>query len=107
MSGILPIRTEMLKRLKRLGYCEVEFLHNTCLAQKGTKARGHEFHYSAIIEDESASAGWQPSFRASFRRGKKVEQRGFCKGKILASYIHLHFGSGLGLDWLMGKAGKG
>src|SRR4030067_408446 len=50
MAGIFPTKAKMLKRRKALGYVEVEAVGDSPLAAKGSRIRGHEFHYSEIDE---------------------------------------------------------
>lgn len=92
MTGILPLSTVMLPRIKALSYAEVTLSHDSLLGRSGTVLRGHEFHYSELQEAGLADDGWQSAYAVSHRSGRKSSQ-GFTKGNILASYIHLHFGS--------------
>ncbi len=50
MMGLIPAKTTMLGRRKALGYREVTVTGDT-LFPKGSKARGHEFHYSELGPD--------------------------------------------------------
>ena len=54
--------------------------------------RGHEFHYSEIVEEDA-----DPAMTLAYRiRGRKfVNDRpeGYQVGSALASYVHLHWGS--------------
>ncbi|MCB2185255.1 MAG: cobyrinate a,c-diamide synthase [Deltaproteobacteria bacterium] len=93
MTGLLDLETRMLRRLKSLGYREVSFLADTPLGPAGGTARGHEFHYSEIADPAAALAGAQQVYQARGRRGAEPETLGFRKGNLLASYVHLHFGS--------------
>ena len=86
MAGVLPIETAMRPKLKTLGYVEV--------AAGDRVLRGHEFHYSEIVADETASHGWQCAHRVRRRRGDGTwESEGFAKDGVVASYIHLHWAS--------------
>ncbi len=89
MCGLFPFETRMLPRLKRLSYTEVAFLHDTPLGPAGTRARGHEFHFSELIADEPVA---KQAYSVT-RRGAAVETQGFVKKNTLAGYIHLHFAS--------------
>ncbi len=93
MTGLLPLKTRMLKKLSSLGYREVELLGNTILGPKGTKARGHEFHYSEIWALEDPDRAEDGAFRVGSRKGPLPKAQGFMAFNTLASYIHLHFGS--------------
>lgn len=98
MAGLLPFGTRMLKRRKALGYTEVVLRDSCLLGEKGAIIRGHEFHYSEIAEGEDF-----PGLLLAYgiRNRKEVSERheGYMKGSILASYIHLHWGSNPGAAW--------
>jgi cobyrinic acid a,c-diamide synthase len=80
----------MLKRLKALGYREITLTAAGLLGPAGTQARGHEFHYSEI----AAETGDLPRlYRLTARQGTEAPAEGYCRNHILASYVHLHFGS--------------
>jgi cobyrinic acid a,c-diamide synthase len=55
MAGILPFGTRMLPRRKALGYTEVVLRRQCLLGGPGRVIRGHEFHYSEIVEPGSSS----------------------------------------------------
>ena len=50
MAGLLPLGTKMLPRRKALGYTEVVLRRQCLLGKPGRVIRGHEFHYSEIVE---------------------------------------------------------
>ncbi|MCU0573672.1 MAG: cobyrinate a,c-diamide synthase [Syntrophobacteraceae bacterium] len=100
MAGVLPFGTRMLKRRKALGYTEVELLRPCLLGPAGLRLRGHEFHYSEIAptgdEGGSSMAGRGVPEQVYLLRGKKAgetRREGYLAGSVLASYIHLHWGS--------------
>jgi cobyrinic acid a,c-diamide synthase len=93
LAGVLPIETQMLKKLRSLSYTEVQWNDDSLWGPRGTIVRGHEFHYSEITHDVSAAAGWRKLYDIRRRYGDRSESEGFGKGRILASYIHLHFAS--------------
>ncbi len=90
MARVLPLSVRMLPRLKSLGYREITLAAACLLGPPGTKARGHEFHYSEI-------AGELPDlprlYRITNRRGGEPAAEGYGLQNVLASYVHLHFGS--------------
>lgn len=96
MVGLLPGRIRMGKKLKALGYREVEAQEECLLLEEGEKARGHEFHYSEWMEDapRDSVCGFRKPYHL-FRGGEHSERReeGFCHDHLLASYVHLHFAS--------------
>jgi cobyrinic acid a,c-diamide synthase len=92
MTGVLPFGTRMLNRRQALGYTEVVLQEDCLLGQRGTAIRGHEFHYSEIAEPE-ATHGWHPAYRIQDRKTGSVRSEGYRSNSVLASYIHLHWGS--------------
>ena len=87
--GLFPVTTQMLPQRKALGYREVETTADTFLGPAGTRARGHEFHYSEM-------EGMPPDIERVYRlgrRGKDLGSEGYLVGSCLASYVHVHFGS--------------
>jgi cobyrinic acid a,c-diamide synthase len=90
MAGLLPLSFGLLPRLRALGYREVTLAADTLLGPAGTRVRGHEFHYSEIVKETQAVTR---VYRLSPRAGGQPLAEGFAQGSVLASYVHLHFGS--------------
>ncbi|CAB3391293.1 cobyrinate a,c-diamide synthase [Kyrpidia spormannii] len=88
MAGLVPAWVRMQRTLAALGYREVVAERDTVLLKAGEKARGHEFHYSHLVEIEEPYP-W--AYRVSARRGWGRD--GYAEGRLLAAYTHLHFGS--------------
>ncbi len=93
MAGVVPVETAMLKTLKTLGYTEATFTGDWLWGAAGDACRGHEFHYSEIVADRGRAEGWQPAYHLHHRREEAVAVEGFAKGRVLASYVHLHWAS--------------
>ncbi|GAB6082911.1 cobyrinate a,c-diamide synthase [Desulfuromonas carbonis] len=89
MTGIFPGAARLLPRRKALGYRAVTLRKDTLLGPAGTVVRGHEFHYSEF----EPGAVVDRVYRVSRRDGAALADEGFRRGNLLASYIHLHFGS--------------
>ena len=89
MSGLLPLRVRMLPRLKSLGYREAVFKKDIIIGPAGASARGHEFHYSEITE---AGDAMDQVYEVRDRQGRS-QAAGYRINNVLASYVHLHFGS--------------
>jgi cobyrinic acid a,c-diamide synthase len=87
MAGVLPFETRMTKK-PRLGYREISLNDDCIIGAKGEICRGHEFHYSEIVE---GTPGAVYALRDS--RGTVVPTEGFRYKNTLASYVHVHFGS--------------
>ncbi len=88
MAGVLPLKVRMLPRLKALGYREVTLTASGLLGPAGTRARGHEFHYSEITH---GTEELPKLYRITARQGQEAGAEGYCINNVLASYVHLHF----------------
>ncbi len=96
LVGLLPGQVRMGRKLKALGYREVEAEEECLLLEKGERVRGHEFHYSEWAADSpDYPAGQLRRPYRLFRGGEPFEYReeGFSDDHLLASYVHLHFAS--------------
>ncbi len=87
MAGVLPIDIRMCARLRALGYREVAPLGLGEAAAR-LRLRGHEFHYSEIVQADSLPPAWQITWPAD-----GPPAAGYRLGSVLAGYIHLHFAS--------------
>jgi cobyrinic acid a,c-diamide synthase len=90
MVDLYPFETRMLPRRKALGYREVVLREDSLLGPRGLKARGHEFHYSELVD---GSRDVPTIFQVSSRKDVDTLVDGFMVHNVLAGYIHLHFGS--------------
>lgn len=90
MVGAFDLACSMESRQQALGYRDVVWSAPSVLGQAGTKARGHEFHYSRIQGEDAAAS---QVYQVSDRSGRTTASGGWRKGNCLGSYIHLHFGS--------------
>jgi cobyrinic acid a,c-diamide synthase len=77
MCGVLPVEAHMTDRLT-LGYREAVSLSDHPVWPRGTKIRGHEFHYSRVTD---AGTAWE------HQRGRE----GHVQGLVHASYLHTHW----------------
>ncbi len=93
LTGLLPVWTRMLDRLKSLGYVEVTLDSDSLFGKPGAVLRGHEFHYSELLGDPAEDGTWTPVYRVRHRRTDTDTPEGFQNGNILLSYVHLHFAS--------------
>jgi cobyrinic acid a,c-diamide synthase len=92
MTGCFPFRTLMHSRLRSLGYREIMLSRPALIGNAGIRARGHEFHYSAL-DEPVVKLPLEKVFSVSARAGLKQEDTGYQTRRTLGSYIHLHFGS--------------
>jgi len=93
MCGCFPFRSRMHGRLRTLGYREVKLEKDTLLGRKGECLRGHEFHYSDLVDHSRLSASADTAYRVSDRRDGAARPEGYVTHRTLGSYVHLHFGS--------------
>jgi cobyrinic acid a,c-diamide synthase len=94
LAGVIPVRTRMLQKRKALGYVEVSLLADSFFGARGSRVRGHEFHYSELSGDGSQPMpGWGKAYELKRRRMEGIEREGFIRGRVLATYVHAHFAS--------------
>ena len=89
MVGWIPAKTIMQERLQALGYVEVETQQQTILGPAGAKFRGHQFRYSDLQMLGEISHAY--SLRK--RRNGETSSEGYCRGNVVASYVHAHWAS--------------
>jgi cobyrinic acid a,c-diamide synthase len=89
MASVLPLAVEMLDHSEGFGYTEVEILDDCLVGQQGTRLRGHSFHYSRASVTQDLDLRYRTT--RTLAGDEKVE--GYCRGNVLASYIHLSFAS--------------
>ncbi len=90
MCGCLPLDFRMQDRLRRLGYRRVTLMTASILGPAGLRIKGHEFHYSTVMEtgEELSKA-----YRVEDRPGGCCPAEGYTLRRTLGSYVHLHWGS--------------
>ena len=88
-AGRLPAWIKMSSGRKALGYVEVSFTCNTLWGGLGETVRGHEYHYSELLQTPE----WTTAYSVKRRRDSVDFPEGFQHGRTLASYAHLHFAS--------------
>ena len=92
MAGVFPFATRMTPRWRSLGYRDILPRADNPFFPAGLSLRGHEFHYSEIIEPTHLP----PEMRRTLElRGSdgSVCTEGFTVGNTVGTYAHLHFGS--------------
>ena len=94
MAGIFPLSCYMEHRFRALGYREIVTKRRSVLGPSGTVVRGHEFHYSRA---DTEGRDVMSIYEVRNRRGKGHATEGLVKDRVLASYIHLHWGSNPGV----------
>ncbi|TKI08041.1 cobyrinate a,c-diamide synthase [Martelella alba] len=88
MVGLLRGVSRMSPGLKRFGYCAGTALQDTLLAARGETLRGHEFHHSEYLTDET------PLFTLTKTTADGSVKRwpgGYGGATLLAGYLHVQF----------------
>ena len=93
LVGILPSWTRMREKKKALGYVEITLNEDSLWGKRGDVLRGHEFHYSELIENPADAPGWKPVYALKRRRSDDITPEGFQRRNVLASYAHIHYAS--------------
>jgi cobyrinic acid a,c-diamide synthase len=84
MAGLLGVKTSFAKRKMTLGYRDAVIQSDTILGQKGTRLRGHEFHYATIVDQ-----GDDPPFAFVVDAyGSAPAPSGSRRGFVSGSFFH-------------------
>ena len=93
MAGVFPFDTRMQDKRFSLGYREIRFIDDTPIAATGMSARGHEFHYSRLIDDAPRPPEIRQVYEAADKSDQGRSSPGWVVKQTLGSYVHLHFRS--------------
>lgn len=88
MTGVLPMVFGFSKKPQGHGYTIARVERETPYYPVGTVLKGHEFHYSKVLEwkgDDRAMA-----FAMEKGRGMLNQRDGICINNVLATYTHIH-----------------
>jgi cobyrinic acid a,c-diamide synthase len=88
MSGVLPLDMAMDSKYLAISYVETRTRIASPLGRAGTVARGQEFHQSRVVE-----ADLEPGLFELTTSAGETRRDGYLLDGVLASYVHLHFGS--------------
>jgi len=87
MAGVLPVDVEVFATPQGHGYCELNVDTPNPFLPLGASLRGHEFHYSRIVNDP----GKLETACATTRGVGCGSGRDFIvSGNVMAGYTHLH-----------------
>ena len=89
MVGALPITFGMEKRPSAHGYTVVEVEGKNPFYALRTVLKGHEFHYSRVLEVKM-DEGISMAFNVTRGRGIVDNKDGMCYKNVLAAYTHVH-----------------
>ncbi|MFP3382135.1 cobyrinate a,c-diamide synthase [Tritonibacter sp. SIMBA_163] len=84
MAGLLGLVTSYEKRKFHLGYRRAELQAGMPGFDTGDFLRGHEFHYSTILDEPDA-----PLARVMDADGNPVPETGSIKGNVTGTFFHL------------------
>lgn len=84
MAGLLGLVTSYEKRKMHLGYRLARLNHPLIGLSAGDRLRGHEFHYSTIVEQPDA-----PLAQVTDAEGTMMADAGSCRGQVSGSFFHL------------------
>lgn len=94
MTGIFPVKFALEKRPQAHGYSIVSVNRANPYYRKGVTIRGHEFHYSRVINPEVISEFKRKDIYFAFKmnRGEGIINKmdGLCYKNLLATYTHIH-----------------
>jgi cobyrinic acid a,c-diamide synthase len=87
MAGVLDLVVEQAARPQGHGYVVAEVDRDNPFFPAGTRLRGHEFHYSRVIAGDDFEV---TTLRLDRGQGVGGGRDGLVKGRVWASYVHLH-----------------
>ncbi|MDO5529087.1 MAG: cobyrinate a,c-diamide synthase [Paracoccus sp. (in: a-proteobacteria)] len=88
MAGLLGLVTSYEKRKMHLGYRMARLLAPSPGFAAGASLRGHEFHYSTIIEQPDP-----PLARVCDADGNEIPETGSVRGHVTGTFFHLIAGA--------------
>jgi len=88
MAGVLPVSFVLEKKPQGHGYTVLEVLRQNPYFEVGETVRGHEFHYSKAVMEDSEKA--KAIFKVLRGWGLDGERDGLCRKNLLAMYTHIH-----------------
>ena len=84
MAGLLGHSTSFAARKLQLGYRRAELQEDCALGDAGTVIRGHEFHYSTLLERGTDA----PLCSLQDAEGNEIGDGGGHRGHVTGSYFH-------------------
>ena len=84
MAGLLGVVTSYEKRKFHLGYRQALLQEAVIGYQRGSRLRGHEFHYSTILEEPDA-----PLAQVTDADGNLVSETGSLRGHVSGTFFHM------------------
>jgi cobyrinic acid a,c-diamide synthase len=87
MAGVFPCDIVMKKKPQGHGYTVLECVGENAFFAKGETFKGHEFHYSMVVDAEKMGPF---VFRLAKGHGIIAGWDGMCYKRALACYSHVH-----------------
>ena len=84
MAGLLGLVTSYAQRRMHLGYRRATLRAPMAGVGEGTRLRGHEFHYSTILEQPDA-----PLASVTDADGNAIAETGSYRGRVSGTFFHL------------------
>lgn len=85
MAGLLPLETSFAERRLHLGYRRARLLADSPLGPRGTRFKGHEFHYATVVDEGPATE----LFEVADSTGEALGRAGRLDGRVMGSFVHL------------------
>lgn len=89
MTDVFPVKFSLERKPQAHGYTIVEVNKDNPFYLKGVELKGHEFHYSKVIE-LGHKKGMSFSFKMKRGVGIRDKMDAICYKNALATYTHLH-----------------
>ena len=88
MAGVLPLVFQFSKKPQGHGYSVLQVTRHNPFFEAGTEIRGHEFHYSSVLEWRGKPEDL--AFKMVRGGGLDGNGDGICYKNTLATYTHIH-----------------
>jgi cobyrinic acid a,c-diamide synthase len=84
MAGLLGHATSFARRKLHLGYREATLLADSPIGRAGSRLRGHEFHYAALV----ATCNDEPLVELADGQGQRLGTSGSSRGHVTGTFFH-------------------
>ncbi len=84
MTGLLGHATSFTRRKLHLGYREAQLLSDSPIGRAGSRLRGHEFHYAALV----ATGNDEPLVELADGQGLRLGTAGGRRGHVTGAFFH-------------------
>jgi len=84
MAGLLGHATSFARRKLHLGYREATLLADSPIGRAGSRLRGHEFHYAALV----ATGNDEPLVELADGQGQRLGTSGSQRGHVTGTFFH-------------------